>query len=126
MPAAVRKGSVAMEMKKVSISAKRQITIPQKFFNMLGFGTEAECIVRGNELVIRPVKSNTSGEFAEQILADLIGQGYSGNELLEHFKQAQGQVRLSVEAMIGEAEKAAVSESEYESYEDVFGGEEKE
>ncbi len=88
MPAATMKGSIPMEMKKVSISAKRQITIPQKFFTMLGFDTEAECMVRGNELVIRPAKTNTGGEFAEQILADLIEQGYSGNELLQYFKQA--------------------------------------
>ena len=66
------KGSASMESKKVSISSKRQITIPQKFFTLLGFNTEAECIMRGNELVLRPVKENTSGEFAEQILADLI------------------------------------------------------
>ncbi len=43
-------------MKKVSISTKRQITIPLKFFTMLGFDTEAECMVRGNELVLRPVR----------------------------------------------------------------------
>ena len=77
------KGSASMESKKVSISSKRQITIPQKFFTLLGFNTEAECIMRGNELVLRPVKENTSGEFAEQVLADLIRQGYSGEELLE-------------------------------------------
>lgn len=45
--------------------------------------------MRGNELVLRPVKENTSGEFAEQVLADLIRQGYSGEELLEKFKQTQ-------------------------------------
>ena len=55
------KGSASMESKKVSISSKRQITIPQKFFTLLGFNTEAECIMRGNELVLRPVKENTSG-----------------------------------------------------------------
>ena len=82
--------------------------------------------MRGNELVIRPAKTNTGGEFAEQILADLIAQGYSGNELLDHFKKAQGQVRPAVEAMIVEAEHVAASESEYMSYEDVFDGEEKE
>ena len=49
------KGSASMESKKVSISSKRQITIPQKFFTLLGFNTEAECIMRGNELVLRPV-----------------------------------------------------------------------
>lgn len=125
MPATMMKGSVPMEIKKVRISAKRQITIPQKFFAMLGFDTEAECMVRGNELVIRPAKPNTGGEFAEQILADLIEQGYSGNELLQHFKQAQSQVRPAVEKMIGEAEKVAASESKYVSYADIFGGEEK-
>ena len=40
------KGSASMESKKVSISSKRQITIPQKFFTLLGFNTEAECIMR--------------------------------------------------------------------------------
>ena len=120
------KGSAFMEMKKVSISAKRQITIPLKFYTMLGFDTEAECMVRGNELVIRPVKINTGGEFAEQILADLIAQGYSGDELLQRFKKAQSQIRPAVEEMLGEARQVADSEAEYLSYEDVFGREEKE
>lgn len=82
-------------------------------------------MVRGNELVIRPVKTNTGGEFAEQILADLIEQGYSGKELLLHFKQAQSQVWPAVEKMIGEAERVAASESEYMSYGDIFDEEEK-
>lgn len=126
MPSTMMKGRVPMEIKKVSISAKRQITIPQRFFTMLGFDTEAECMVRGNELVIRPAKTNTGGEFAEQILADLIAQGYSGSDLLEHFKQAQKEVRPAVNAMLAEAERAATSESEYSSYEDVFNMEEEE
>ena len=118
------KGGVPMEMKKISISAKRQITIPQRFFTMLGFDTEAECMVRGNELVIRPTKANTGGEFAEQILADLIAQGYNGSELLEQFKHVQHQIRPAVETMLNEARCAATSEAKYISYEDVFGEEE--
>lgn len=121
MPTVTMKGSVPMEMKKVSISAKRQITIPQKYFAMLGFDTEAECMVRGNELIIRPAKTNTGGEFAEQILADLIAQGYNGNDLLDQFKKAQKEVRPAVEAILSEAERTAASETEYASYEDVFG-----
>lgn len=109
-----------MYNKKLSISSKRQITIPQKFFTMLGFDNEAECFVRGNELVIRPVKSQTGGEFAEQILADLIAEGLSGEKLLNEFKKAQQKVRPAVEAMLIEAEKAANGETEVFSYEDVF------
>ena len=117
------KGSASMESKKVSISSKRQITIPQKFFTLLGFNTEAECIMRGNELVLRPGKENNSGEFAEQILADLIRQGYSGEELLEKFKQTQRKIRPAVEAMLAEADRVAESKSGGYSLEDVFGTE---
>ena len=121
MSTATIRGNGVMENKRVSISSKRQITIPQKFFSMLGFDTEAECFVRGNELVIRPVKSQTGGEFAEQILTDLIAEGLSGEKLLNEFKKAQKKVRPAVEAMLLEAEKAAVGETEAFSYEDVFG-----
>lgn len=126
MPVALRKGKNSMDIKKITISAKRQITIPQKFFSMLGFDTEAECLVRGNELVIRPVQTGTGGEFAEQILADLIAQGYSGDELLMRFKKAQSQVRPAVEAVIGEAGRAAKSETAFASYADIFGAEDME
>ena len=103
---------------------KGQLTIPQKFFEALGFSTEAECILRGNEIVLRPVREQGGGEFAEQILADLIAQGFSGDQLLTEFKKMQKKVRPAVEAMLTQAEQAARGESESSSYEDVFGTEE--
>ena len=118
------KGGSTMDKKIVSISSKRQITIPQKFFAMLGFSDEAECIVRGNELVIRPARQNAGGEFAEQILAELIAQGLSGEELLKQFKAKQAKVRPAVEAMIAEAEEAAHGSGDYSTYDDIFGDEE--
>lgn len=126
MVMAAAKGGNIMEMKRVSISQKRQITIPQKFFAMLGFDKEAECIVRGNELIIRPVKINGSGEFAEQILADLIKQGYAGDELLSMFKEKQKEVRPAVESMLLEADRVADGYGEYYSYDDIFNAEEDE
>lgn len=110
-----------MESKRVSISAKRQITIPQKFFTALGFGSEAECSVKGDALIIRPARENGGGEFAEQILADLIAQGYEGTELLEQFKHKQSQVRPAVKKMLEDAQKVAEDASEYATYRDVFG-----
>ena len=119
----VLRGNAVMERKKVSISAKRQITIPQKFFTTLGFDDEAECILRGNELVIRPVKESSGGEFAEQILAELISEGLSGEELLSKFKEKQAQVRPAVEAMLSDAEEVAEGNGEFATYDDVFGTE---
>lgn len=124
MPTATLKGATAMERKIVSISSKRQITIPQKFFALLGFADEAECVVRGNELVIRPARTTSGGEFAEMILADLIEQGLSGDELLSRFKATQAKVRPAIESMISDAEKAANGTGEYVSYDDIFGTEE--
>lgn len=123
MNTAVTKGAGVMDIKKVSISAKRQITIPQKFFTLLGFDDEAECVVRGNELVIRPVRNNSGGEFAEQILADLIAEGLNGDELLKKFKETQKKVRPAIEEMLEDASKAATSDSGFETYSDVFGSE---
>ena len=113
-----------VQKKKIRISEKRQITIPQKFFESLGFSTEAECILRGNELVLRPIREKSGGEFSEEILADLIAQGFSGEALLSAFKQAQRQVRPAVEKLLTQAEAAARGDGESYSYADVFGEEE--
>ena len=120
---AIMKGTI-MDRKRVSISAKRQITIPQKFFSQLGFESEAECMIRGNEIVIRPVKQEMGGEFAEMILADLIARGYTGEQLLAEFKNEQRKIRPAVEEMLSDAELAAEGKIESFSYEDVFGSEE--
>lgn len=121
--ATATKGNFNMDRKLISISSKRQITIPQKFFEMLQFTDEAECIVRGNELVIRPARTNSGGEFAEHILAELIAKGLSGDELLKEFKIQQAKVRPAVEAMIIEADNVASGNGEYYSYDDIFNAE---
>ncbi len=121
--AVIRKGGLAVERKTVSISAKRQITIPQKFYEAIGFTNEAECIVRGNELVIRPFNRNSGGEFAEQILAELIAAGLSGEALLSEFKKKQALIRPAVESMLEDAHAAARGDGEFYTYDDIFGTE---
>ena len=79
--------------------------------------------MRGNELIIRPVKTVAGGEFAEQILSELIAEGLSGEELLSKFKEKQAQVRPAVEAMLSDAEDVAEGNGEFATYDDVFGTE---
>lgn len=117
------KTNMGLSRKVLTISSKRQITIPQKFYRLLGFGNEAECVVNGDELIIRPIRDNYGGEFAEQILTELINEGYSGDILLREFKKRQSQVRPAVEEMLANAEKIARDKAEYETYADVFGKE---
>ena len=112
------------EKKKVRISSKRQFTIPKQFFSELGFDKEAICMIEGNKLVIIPVADVSGGEFAEQILAELISEGITGEELLAEFKRRQRLVRPAVERMLDAAKDAALGKGEFMTYEDVFGGEE--
>lgn len=110
--------------KIISISSKRQLTIPGAFFVQLGFEDKAECIVRNNELVIRPARIESNDEFAEEILADLIKEGYSGQALLKEFRKRRAKIRPAVKKMLEEAHKMATGELESMSYDDVFGEEE--
>ena len=48
-----------------------------------------------------------ANEFAEQILADLIEEGYSGTELLARFKAQSRKIRPAVEHLIEEADRIA-------------------
>ena len=97
------------EHKVISVSVKRQLTIPQKFFNALGFGNEAECIMQEDGLLIRPVRARDGNEFSEQILADLISQGYEGQQLLSKFKEYSKAVRPAVLKILEENENYAKS-----------------
>ncbi len=96
----------AVRRKRISVSQKRQITIPIDFYNEIGIESEVECYVRDNAIVIRPVRDD-GGAFAEEILGDLIAQGFSGDALLKRFKETRRQIRPAVEKLLAEAELAA-------------------
>jgi len=110
--------------KRISVSQKRQITIPIEFYNVVGIGKEVECYIQDNAIVIRPVRES-GGEFDEQILADLISQGLSGEELLTRFKETRKEIRPAIEGLIAEAELAGNGKGNIYTYDDVFNAEEK-
>lgn len=93
--------------KRLKVSSKRQITIPSSFYKHLNLGEEVECYMREdkNEIVIRPLQSEA--DFSEEILKDLVEQGYSGDKLLKEFKRVKAKVRPAVNQMIKEAEAKA-------------------
>ena len=110
-------GADGMLRKRISVSQKRQITIPIDFFNNLGIKNEVDCFVQNNQLIIKPAQD--SGEFDEQILSDLISQGLSGDELLAKFKEARRNVRPAVENLMSEAQKVAANEGEFFTFSDL-------
>ncbi len=104
MATAVRGNNMS---KRISVSAKRQITIPLRIFEELRIGSEVDCEVVNGKIVITPVNNEPSGEFDDLILADLIKEGYQGEELLEKFKEMRRKIRPAVLKMLEAAEKEA-------------------
>ncbi len=120
---AVGKGFI--EHKIISISGKRQITIPQKYFDALGFSNEAECILHNNAVTIRPIRESQGSEFSEQILADLIAQGFSGQELLMKFREISNRITPAMKKLIDEADSIAKGVKKGANMSDVFGAEDR-
>ncbi len=118
MATAVRGNNMS---KRISVSSKRQITIPLRYFQELRIGAEVDCEVVNGKIVISPVDSEPSGEFDDLILADLIKEGYQGQELLEKFKEMRRQIRPAVLKMLAEAEAYAASGKGRLTLEELFG-----
>ena len=112
-----------MERKIINVSIRRQLTIPQKYFEVLGFNNEAECILQEDGLLIRPLQNTGGGEFSEQILADLISQGYEGQALLEKFKEYSKGIRPAVLKLLEETEAFARSGEGRIPMDELFGSE---
>ncbi|KLU59278.1 hypothetical protein CEB3_c42640 [Peptococcaceae bacterium CEB3] len=109
-----------MESKIISVSGKRQITIPLKFYQMLHLENEVECTVENGALVVRPLARDT-GEFSTQILKELVAQGYSGDELIHRFEQQNENIKKAISKMLDEADKIADGSTPAASYTDIFG-----
>ena len=112
-----------VERKIISISDKRQVTIPKKYFEALEFSSEAECILQKNSIIIHPVRVNTGSEFSEQILADLISQDFSGQELLSKFKELSNKVAPAMKKLISEADSIATGAKRSAAMSDIFSAE---
>lgn len=111
-----------MERKIISVSKKRQITIPLKYYKHLGLDNEVECTLEDGAIVIRPLNRD-SGEFSVEILKDLIAQGYSGDELIQKFEIQSKNVKKAVTNMLEEADAIAAGEENSSSFDDIFGSE---
>ena len=109
----MKNGKKSLDKKFIRISSKRQITIPQKYYEALGFEDQAECLLNDGVLIIRPVRENVGFDFSEQILTDLITEGYSGDELLKKFKERSAEIKEAIHDLMDTADNIAEGKDEY-------------
>ena len=106
--------------KTISVSKKRQITIPLQYYKHLNLDNEVECSLEDGAIVIRPVHRGTS-EFSVEILKDLINQGYSDDELVKQFELQSKNIKKSITNILEEADSIAAGEKSSTSFDDIFG-----
>lgn len=113
-----------MKPKRISVSSKRQITIPLEYCKALNIENEVECIIKDDSIIIRPVIDNAQDNFADLILEDLIKEGYKGEKLLNEFRKRKKQIQNAINDIKDEADKVAEDEAPYSTIEEVFKEEE--
>ena len=105
--------------RRVKVSQQRQLSIPKDFYQALGLADEAVMEFTGNEIIIRPATFEEV-DFSEDILQDLIAQGFSGQELLQQFKKAKAQVPAALHALEQETLQQPVIQGSLGDYLDAL------
>lgn len=89
-------------IRRVRVSKQRQISIPKDFYNALNLDDEALVEYTGDSIIIRPAGFEEV-DFSEDILKDLINQGYSGDALIKEFKHIKSNIPRALDSMKKEA-----------------------
>lgn len=113
-----------MKTKKISVSEKRQITIPKDFFDALNIGKEIECGMVDNYIFIKPVQENFTDEFSEYILQDILKEGYKDKDILEEFKKRRNELKKAAKEFNNDIDDEIKNISNLKGINEVFGSDE--
>lgn len=88
-----------------TITQKRQITIPKDFFEELDLKPgKIKCYIEDNKIILEPLNLDDNfWDFSDNILKELVEEGYKGGKLLSEFKKRKTMVREAMVEMVTEA-----------------------
>lgn len=110
-------------IRRVKVSTQRQLSIPKDFYDALDFEDEALVEFTGKEIIIRPATSENV-DFSEDILKDLVHQGYSGEELIQEFARVKSNIPRALDFMKKEAMEQSTISGSLDDYLDSLEDEE--
>lgn len=83
------------KIKRIAVSSKRQMSIPKEFFEALGIGEEVMIEnIDNKKLVITPYREPLE-DVSEEILEQLIAEGFQGEQLVEEFKYRKASLHIT-------------------------------
>lgn len=65
----------------VKVSPEGSVTVPKSLCEQIGLVTRAECIIRNNEIIIRPCKDHTGDSVEGYLIRELMSKGFSYDAL---------------------------------------------
>lgn len=104
------------EPQTIKISSKRQITIPAKYYEAVGFGEYALCTWTDQGILLQPLDVDDE-DVTVDILRSLVKQGFEGEELIERYQETKRKI-VSVRRKLEEAERD-VSDGRVDTYENM-------
>lgn len=90
------------EPQAIKISSKRQITIPSKLYEEMGFTEYALCTWTEDGLLLQPLEVGDEDTTVD-ILRYLIAQGHEGEDLIERYQEMKRKI-IPLKKLIEEAE----------------------
>ncbi len=90
----------------ITITDKRQITIPKQIYDELKLKSgKVKCYVSDGKIIVEPFQSSSFWDFSSNILKDLVAEGYQGPDLIKEFDSRRQMVKESFALMVDEAVK---------------------
>ncbi len=122
MVTTTKKGRLAMKngksVRRVKISRQRQINIPKEYHEALNLEDEAFLEFTGKEIIIRPADPEVI-DFSEDILRDLVSQGYEGDQLIEEFTRIKSNISKALDYLKQETRKQPTVTGSLDEYLDA-------
>lgn len=73
----------------VKASADGSITVPKSLCEQIGVVTNAECIIRNNEIIIRPCRDGTGDSIEGLLIKELMSKGFSYDALEDEYDRVR-------------------------------------
>ncbi len=94
------------KIRLVTVTSKRQFTIPVDFFKELNMSPgKVRCILENGRIIIEPINTSSFWDFSADILQELVSEGLNGEELVKEFKQRKNIVKEAFLNMVNEAKE---------------------
>lgn len=98
--------SMDKKIRLVTVTSKRQFTIPVDFFKELNMSPgKVRCILENGRIIIEPINTSSFWDFSADILQELVSEGLNGEELVKEFKQRKNIVKEAFLNMVNEAKE---------------------